>query len=81
MFVPGGWMGNRADEYRRLADECLALFRLGGFSVQGRLNLLEMARIWNRLADEHDRAQPVLQQQQQVQSRPDKPMPPSPAKG
>jgi hypothetical protein len=78
-------MGNRADEYRRLADECLALFRLGGFSVQGRLNLLEMARIWNRLADEHDRAQPVLQQQQQqqqqVQSRPDKPMPPSPAKG
>jgi hypothetical protein len=48
-------MGNRADEYRRLAEECLALFRLGGFSMQGRLNLLQMARIWNRSADEAER--------------------------
>jgi hypothetical protein len=55
MCVPGGWMESRADQYRRLAEECLALFRLGGFSMQGRLNLLEMARIWNRLADEGER--------------------------
>jgi hypothetical protein len=26
---------------RLLAEECLALFRLGGFGMQGRLNLLE----------------------------------------
>ena len=52
-------MGNRADQYRRLAEECLALSRLDGFSMQGRLNLLEMARIWNKFADEQDRAQPV----------------------
>ena len=43
-------MGNRADQYRRLAEECLALFRLDGFSMQGRLSL-EMARLWTRLAD------------------------------
>jgi hypothetical protein len=66
-------MENRADQYRRLAEECLALSRLGGFSMHGRLNLLEMARLWMRLANEQDRARPVLQQQQQqqVQSRPD----------
>jgi hypothetical protein len=62
-------MESRADQYRRLAEECLALSRLG-FSMHGRLNLLEMARLWTRLADGQDRAQPV--QQQQVQSRPDK---------
>jgi hypothetical protein len=49
---------SRADQYRRLAEECLALSRLGGFSMHGRLNLLEMARLWTRLADGQDRAQP-----------------------
>jgi hypothetical protein len=51
-------MGNRADQYRRLAEECLALSRLDGFSMQGRLNLLEMARIWNRLAQQQQQVQP-----------------------
>jgi hypothetical protein len=64
-------MESRATQYGRLAEECLALSRLG-FSMHGRLNLLEMARLWSRLADGQDRAQPLLQQQQQVQSRPDK---------
>jgi hypothetical protein len=35
-------MGNRAAQYRRLAEEYLALSRLG-FSMHGLLNLLEMA--------------------------------------
>ena len=63
-------MQSRADQYRRLSG-VLSTFPPWRFRIQGRLNLLEMARIWNKLADEHDRAQPVLQQQQQVQPRPD----------
>jgi hypothetical protein len=51
-------MESRAAHYRRLAEECLALSRLDGFSMQGRLNLLEMARIWNRLAQQQQQVQP-----------------------
>jgi hypothetical protein len=57
-FRVGGWMESRAAHYRRLAEECLALSRLDGFSMQGRLNLLEMARIWNRLAQQQQQVQP-----------------------
>jgi hypothetical protein len=75
-------MGGRADEYRRLARECLEL----AYTVateRVRLALTEMAQIWTRLADEQDEAfppnvtdqsQPVIQpqqQQQQVQSKKD----------
>jgi len=59
---------SRADQYRRLAAECLALSHLG-FSMRGRLNLLEMARLWNRLADKHYLAKPVVQQQVQPKKK------------
>jgi hypothetical protein len=32
-FRVGGWMESRAAHYRRLAEECLALSRLDGFTV------------------------------------------------
>jgi hypothetical protein len=67
-------MGGRADEYRRLARECLEL----AYTVateRVRLALAEMAQIWTRLADEQDEAFPLViqpqQQQQQVQSKKD----------
>jgi hypothetical protein len=59
---------SKSDEYRRLARECLEL--ASTFAAQGRATLIEMARIWTRLADEA--AQPVVQQQQQQQSQPKK---------
>jgi hypothetical protein len=39
--------------------------------ANGRASLLEMAQVWQRLADEQDRAT-VLQQQQQAQPKDDK---------
>jgi hypothetical protein len=74
---------SRAEEYRRLARECLEAAR----TVQdedGRTALLQMAQVWSRLADEQaddsgeqappvpsaeDR--PVVQQQQQIQPKDD----------
>jgi hypothetical protein len=72
---------NRADGYRRLARECLALARTTS-TEEARLTLVEMARVWSRLADEQDEKlpptlmvdgyQPVVQQQQQQQVQPKK---------
>jgi hypothetical protein len=70
----------RADEYRRLAEECLAMAHTTS-TEEARRALLEMARVWTRLADEQDTAflpnvtdqpQPVVQQQQQQQVQPKK---------
>jgi hypothetical protein len=61
------------DEYRRLAAQCLAVAR-NMETEQARLLLVEMARVWMRLADEADLgpapstadpARPAVQQQQQ----------------
>jgi hypothetical protein len=50
-------------------------------AIQGRAALIEMARVWTRLADEQgvalppnviDQSQPIIQQQQQQQVQPKK---------
>jgi len=68
-------MAERKNEYRRLARECFSLAQTTS-GEESRLTLIEMARVWTRLADEQDVAfplagvvahQPVVQEQQQVQ--------------
>ena len=69
---------NRASEYRRLARECLRLAQTIA-TKEARLALVEMARVWTRLAEEQDvpyrpmpmpeDCQPAVQQQQQVLSK------------
>ena len=72
-------MTNRADEYRRLARECLAMVRTPS-TEEARSSLIEMARVWTRLADEQDAAfrltptvdeyhAVVVQQQQQIRPK------------
>ena len=74
----------RAEEYRRLAQECLTTARLAS-TGEARVASLEMARTWFRLAEEQDNessniagsvpppaageSQPAAQQQQQVQPK------------
>ena len=74
-------MANRADEYRRRAQQCLgmvAAFRDG----EARASLSYMAQVWLRLADNYQDAnkvigapdeavevRPAVQQQQQVQPK------------
>jgi len=58
-----------AARYRRRAQQCLEMARV----FQDRdacITLLEMARVWHRLAHQH-RDQPVMQQQQQQQVQKD----------
>jgi phytoene/squalene synthetase len=45
---------SRAEEYRRLADECLQL--ANQLPVGQRGSLIAMAQIWQRLAEEQERA-------------------------
>jgi hypothetical protein len=70
----------KAQEYRRLAKECLAMARSVS-TEEARDTLRHMAQVWHRLADEQDQGaelgsmppftakqtQLVVQQQQQVQ--------------
>jgi hypothetical protein len=42
---------SRVEEYRRLARECMQL-ACTSVSEPGRSTLIEMARVWARLADE-----------------------------
>jgi hypothetical protein len=70
----------KAEEYRRLAQECIAL-ALTVSTLDARASLVAMAQVWQRLADEQEQgsefgpitaptpadAQAVAQQQQQVQ--------------
>jgi len=51
-----------AARYRRLAQQCLDVARAFQ-DPKARMTLLEMARVWQRLADQH-REQPTMQQQQ-----------------
>ena len=76
----------KAEEYQRLAQECLAMARTLS-NAEAQVSALEMAQVWQRLADEQDRnpdlaerpppppgggqIQPVVQQQQQVQPKDD----------
>ena len=79
-------MANQAERYRRLAQECSEMahtFPAG----ERRTSLLEMAQVWQRLADEQDHAsdlaemptpppaaeptRPIVQQQQQTQPKDD----------
>ena len=65
---------NRASEYRRLARECLRVAQTIA-TEEARLALVEMARVWTRLAEEQDvpwrpmpmpeNCRPAVQQQQQ----------------
>jgi hypothetical protein len=45
---------DQSHQYRRFARECLELARTA-LSEQSKAMLLQMAQVWNRLADEHDR--------------------------
>ncbi len=47
-----------ADNYRRFAMECLELAR-SNLSERSKVALLQMAEVWNRLADKHDREDDV----------------------
>jgi hypothetical protein len=74
-------MVNRAEEYRRLAQQCLEMART--ISNQDvRATLIHMAQVWQRLANEQESgtslwptpaesAQPAAQQQQQIQPKDD----------
>ena len=70
---------SRADEYRRLARECLAMAQLMA-TEETRASLIAMAQAWHRRAYEQElsvppsaveQSQPVIQQQQQVQPKDD----------
>ena len=73
----------RAEEYRRLAQECLAMARTAS-TPEGRSTLIDMAETWLRRAEEQKHAgsslqvppqpgpvedRPVVRQQQQVQPK------------
>jgi hypothetical protein len=60
------FLDNRAEDYRRLASECLRLVATMS-TEEGRRGLIEMARVWTRLAD--GAVTPVVQQQQQIQPK------------
>jgi len=60
-------LDNRAEEYRRLAGDCLRLVASVA-TEEARAALVEMARVWSRLADAPP--EPVVQQQQQQQQVP-----------
>jgi hypothetical protein len=55
-YREGQLMERRADQYRRLARECLRLVTTTSVSA-GRSTLIEMAGMWTRLADEQDQQQ------------------------
>ena len=63
-------LASRADEYRRRAQECLEMARTFG-DYDAQVTLAHIARAWLRLADTiaRERAQPLAQQQQQIQPK------------
>jgi hypothetical protein len=70
-------MANTADQYRRLAQECERIAHTHPPGSSSRTSLVEMARMWERLAQEAaapmtsprptEAQRPAVQQQQQVQ--------------
>jgi hypothetical protein len=64
-------VASRAEEYRRLSQQCLELARTIS-SPDGHATLVQMAQVWQRLADEQEASiPPAVQQQQQVQPKDD----------
>jgi hypothetical protein len=76
---------SKAEEYQRLAQECLAMARTVS-TEEARANLVAMAEVWQRLADQQSEGtdlaevsappaaeapQSVTQQQQQAQPKDD----------
>jgi hypothetical protein len=49
-------MTERANQYRDLAQACQGIANSLPAGSDGRTSLLEMAQIWERLADEQERA-------------------------
>jgi hypothetical protein len=49
-------MTKRSNQYRDLAQDCRRIANSLPTGSDGRASLLEMARIWERLADEQERA-------------------------
>jgi hypothetical protein len=49
-------MTKRANQYRDLAQDCQRMANSLPTGSDSRASLLEMAQIWNRLADEQERA-------------------------
>jgi hypothetical protein len=49
-------MTKRADQYRGLAQDCERIANSLPLGSAGRASLLEMAQIWERLADQQERA-------------------------
>ena len=70
----GWWIvtHTKAQEYRRLAKECLAMARSVS-TKEVRDSLRQMAQVWHRLADELEQGSELgsmpVQQQQQVQPK------------
>jgi hypothetical protein len=52
----GGVTHKRAEEYRRLAQECLIAARTVS-TGPARSSLIKMAQVWERLADEQEKEQ------------------------
>jgi hypothetical protein len=49
-------MTKRADQYRDLAQDCYRMANSLPAGSDSRASLLEMAKVWERLADEQERA-------------------------
>jgi hypothetical protein len=45
---------DKSDQYKRFATECLELARIA-LSERSKASLLQMAQVWNCLADKHER--------------------------
>lgn len=76
-------MASRADQYRRLAQECQRIAEAHPPFSSSRISLLEMAQVWERLAQEEidtippmlgsiEPERPAMQQQQQDQPKDEK---------
>lgn len=62
-----------AARYRRYAQQCLEMAQVVTAN-QARTAFVQMAQVWQRLADQHERSRsaPRFQQQQQVQPKVEK---------
>jgi hypothetical protein len=67
-------VASRAEEYRRLAQQCLEMARTIS-NKDVRATLIQMAQVWQRLAEEQETSglsdRPRAQQQQQIQPKDD----------
>ena len=64
-----GWNMKKASEYRKHAEECLALSKQVPEGEQ-RKQLLEMARTWNALAEDRERVTRKHSDQSEEKPRP-----------